>query len=122
MIPGDRLEYVIYSSEQISHLNRCMEFFQTETLGLFLASNAVVISCSYGNQLVKLCTFSNLGISCMIAYMCIIFFFLKKLMKLHHSFLCFAEHLSAMGDDRPFVCTAPGCGQVFLNAFTCMLI
>ncbi|KAM6928092.1 cyclic AMP-dependent transcription factor ATF-7b isoform 3-T3 [Xenentodon cancila] len=26
--------------------------------------------------------------------------------------LSFAEHLSEMGDDRPFVCTAPGCGQV----------
>ncbi|KAF3856459.1 hypothetical protein F7725_017182 [Dissostichus mawsoni] len=25
------------------------------------------------------------------------------------------EHLSEMGDDRPFVCTAPGCGQRFTN-------
>ncbi|KAM6928091.1 cyclic AMP-dependent transcription factor ATF-7b isoform 2-T2 [Xenentodon cancila] len=29
--------------------------------------------------------------------------------------LSFAEHLSEMGDDRPFVCTAPGCGQRFTN-------
>ncbi|KAL7407535.1 hypothetical protein ABVT39_009805 [Epinephelus coioides] len=26
-----------------------------------------------------------------------------------------SEHLSEMGDDRPFVCTAPGCGQRFTN-------
>ncbi|TMS18989.1 Cyclic AMP-dependent transcription factor ATF-7 [Larimichthys crocea] len=25
------------------------------------------------------------------------------------------KHLSEMGDDRPFVCTAPGCGQRFTN-------
>ncbi|KAM8916632.1 cyclic AMP-dependent transcription factor ATF-7b isoform 3-T3 [Spinachia spinachia] len=25
------------------------------------------------------------------------------------------QHLSEMGDDRPFVCTAPGCGQRFTN-------
>lgn len=28
------------------------------------------------------------------------------------SFWFLAEHLSEMGDDRPFVCNAPGCGQV----------
>lgn len=27
-------------------------------------------------------------------------------------FFFLAEHLSEMGDDRPFVCNAPGCGQV----------
>ncbi|XP_038552624.1 cyclic AMP-dependent transcription factor ATF-7b isoform X4 [Micropterus salmoides] len=26
-----------------------------------------------------------------------------------------SEHLSEMGDDRPFVCNAPGCGQRFTN-------
>ncbi|KAM4587154.1 LOW QUALITY PROTEIN: cyclic AMP-dependent transcription factor ATF-7b [Odontesthes bonariensis] len=26
-----------------------------------------------------------------------------------------SEHFSEMGDDRPFVCTAPGCGQRFTN-------
>lgn len=36
------------------------------------------------------------------------------------SFLLFfppSEHLPEMGDDRPFVCTAPGCGQVL---FACL--
>lgn len=27
-------------------------------------------------------------------------------------FVFLSEHLSEMGDDRPFVCNAPGCGQV----------
>lgn len=31
------------------------------------------------------------------------------------------EHLPEMGDDRPFVCTAPGCGQVCVFAFTFIL-
>uniref|UniRef100_H3DAQ4 Cyclic AMP-dependent transcription factor ATF-7 n=1 Tax=Tetraodon nigroviridis TaxID=99883 RepID=H3DAQ4_TETNG len=30
-------------------------------------------------------------------------------------FVFLSEHLSEMGDDRPFVCNAPGCGQRFTN-------
>lgn len=29
-----------------------------------------------------------------------------------------AEYLSEMGDDRPFVCNAPGCGQVCVLSST----
>lgn len=33
----------------------------------------------------------------------------------------FPEHLPEMGDDRPFVCTAPGCGQVHVcSVFICI--
>lgn len=37
------------------------------------------------------------------------------------SCLPFSEHLPEMGDDRPFVCTAPGCGQVRACGFAFIL-